>query len=225
VKTPAVSHHNREVNPIGRLYERSCDRLRTAYWERKLGVSTGGFIEPGDLGIASADSMAYTALGYEYIFWALRAIPFPAAEVVLLDYGSGKGRVLAAAATRGFARVLGVEISAELADAARRNLARMKHRQVADAQVHHADAAGFAVPADVNVIWFFNPFAGATLTQVLQRISASVAAHPRNVWIVFFNHAEFDKCVEGEASRGSAWLRKVSETPWCGVYRTTVSIV
>ena len=159
--------------------------------------------------------MGYSALEYEHILWALPAIPFPPAEVVFLDYGAGKGRALAAAATHPFRKVIGVEISETLVRIARRNLARMKHRRAAHVEVHLSDAAMFPVPADANVFFFFNPFAGETLREVVQRIHQSWCSHPRDLFVIFFEHGEFDQRLQGHP-----WLRKVHETSFCGLYRT-----
>jgi SAM-dependent methyltransferase len=183
-------------------------------------VSTTGFIQSRELGIDNPDSKAHSALGYEFISWALKAIPFRTEDVVFLDYGCGKGRVLAAAATWPFRKVLGVEISGQLVEVARANLARMKHRRTAAIEVHHGDAAQFAIPDDVNVIFFFNPFVNQTLADVVDRIERSLWARPRDLFVIYFNHGEFDQRVQGRF-----WLRKVHETSFCGLYRSTASIV
>jgi SAM-dependent methyltransferase len=177
-------------------------RIYTGYCERKLGVSTRGH------------SAGYSALEYEYLLWALPAIPFPAEEVVFVDYGAGKGRAVAAAAARPFRKVIGVEISGALVEIARRNLARMKGRRAGGVEIHHADAAAFAVPDDANVFFFFNPFAGETLARVVERIEESWRAHPRELFFIYFNHGRFDECI---ATR--PWLRKIHETSFCGFYR------
>ena len=189
-------------------------RLYTGYCERKFGVSTRGLIQAPELGVANADAVGYCALEYEYLLWALPEIPFPAEEVVFVDYGAGKGRALAAAAVRPFRRVIGVEISGELVEIARRNLARLRHRRAGQVEIHHADAAAFAVPDDANVFFFFNPFGGATLGRVVERIRESWMAHPREVFFIYFNHGRFDECIEGQS-----WLHKVHETSFCGFYR------
>jgi SAM-dependent methyltransferase len=189
-------------------------RIYTGYCERKFGVSTRGLIQAPELGVANADAVGYSALEYEYLLWALPAIPFPAEEVVFLDYGAGKGRALAAAAARPFRKVIGVEISGELVEIARHNLARLKRRRSGQVEIHHADAAAFAVPDDANVFFFFNPFSGATLARVVERIRGSWTAHPREVFFIYFNHGAFDECVATQP-----WLRKIHETSFCGFYR------
>jgi SAM-dependent methyltransferase len=189
-------------------------RIYTGYCERKFGVSTRGLIQPPELGVGNADAVGYCALEYEYLLWALPAIPFPADGVVFVDYGAGKGRALAAAAARPFRKVIGVEISGELVEIARGNLARLKRRRAGHVEIHHADAAAFPVPADANVFFFFNPFGGVTLARVVECIRQSWAAHPRDLFFIYFNHGEFDKCIERQP-----WLRKVQETSFCGFYR------
>lgn len=189
-------------------------RLYTWYCERKFGVSTGGLIQVPELGIENPDAVGYSALEYEYLLWALPAIPFRPGEVVFVDYRAGKGRALAAAAMHPFRKVIGVEISGDLVEIARRNLARVKRRRAEQVEIHHADAAAFAVPDDANVFFFFNPFGGATLARVVERIRQSWTAQPRDLFVIYFNHGAFDECIDGQP-----WLQKVQETSFCGFYR------
>src|SRR5262245_48343466 len=83
-------------------------RFYAAYHERKFNVSTAGWIQPAELGVVSPDALPYGPIGYQHIFWAFRKIPFPAEEVVFMDYGCGKGRAVIAAASMPFKRVIGV---------------------------------------------------------------------------------------------------------------------
>jgi len=189
-------------------------RLYTWYCERRFGVSTGGLIQPVDLGVENRDAIGYSALEYEYLLWALPAIPFAPDKVVFVDYGAGKGRALAAAAMHPFQKVIGVEISGVLVEIARRNLARMKRRCARQVEIHQSDAAAFPVPDDANVFFFFNPFAGATLARVVERIHQSWTEHPRDLFFIYFNHGAFDECIGGQP-----WLQKVHETSFCGFYR------
>jgi len=193
------------------IHHRICNR----YFDWKFGVATLGLIESDDLGVENADAMGYSALEYPHIFWALKVIPIPPADVVFVDYGAGKGRVLAAAAAHPFQKVIGVEISKALAGIARRNIGSMKQRRVAHVEVYCLDAASFPVPDDGNVFFFFNPFIGATLSELIDRIHRSWSSHPRDLFVIFFNHREFDLCVQNHN-----WLQKVHETAICGLYRT-----
>ena len=197
-----------------RFARESYHRICTRYFEWKFGVGTLGLIEPNDLGVENTDAMGYSALEYTHILWALQTIPFPPADVIFVDYGAGKGRVLAAAATYPFQKVIGVEISEALAGIARRNIGSMKQRRAAQVEVYCLDAASFPVPDDGNVFFFFNPFTGPTLSEVIHRIHRSWCSHPRDLLVIFFNHGEFDLCAQSHN-----WLRKVHETAICGLYR------
>jgi len=66
-----------------------------------------------------------------------------------------------------------------------------------------ADAAAFEVPPDVNVVYFYNPFAGQLLKRVVANLHASYMRAPRKLHIVYFNDDRFEPIV-GDA----AWLRK-----------------
>ena len=205
---------------MGRYYTKLRHWIRTGYYERKFGVSTAGFIQARDLGVDSPDSMDHSPLGYDFIFWGLRSIPFPPQQVVFLDYGSGKGRVLVVAASMPFRKVLGVEISESLVRIARENLGKMKRRRAGSVEVYHSDAAEFQLPDDVNVIFIFNPFVGQTLTEVVEKIRASWLSHPRELLVIAVNHREFDRRV-----RDGGWISKVFEAPLCALYRAPASIV
>jgi hypothetical protein len=199
---------------FARLAREIHHRIYACYFDWKFGVATLGLIESSDLGVESADAIGYSALEYTHIFWALQMIPFPPADVVFVDYGAGKGRVLATAAAHRFQKVIGVEISEALAGIARRNVGSMRQRRAAHVEVYCLDAASFPVPDDGNVFFFFNPFIGATLSEVIDRIHRSWCSHPRDLFVIFFNHREFDLCVQSHN-----WLRKVHETAICGLYR------
>lgn len=73
-------------------------------------------IEPGHL---HPDRVWYQPSGWNFLPRVLRGEEVPATDV-FVDFGSGKGRVLYQAAQNRFARVIGVEISAALSEAARR---------------------------------------------------------------------------------------------------------
>lgn len=191
-------------------------RAFTHYYERKLGVETRGFFYPE---LALPDSKPYGAIGYEHIFWALHQVPFPSAQVELVDFGCGKGRAIAAAATRPYRSVIGVELSPELVAAARRNLDAMQKRQAGSVSVHQGDATRFVISPTANVFYFFNPFKGETLRHVIANIRASIQAHPRPAFIVYFNHEDMEQIIAGEG-----WIRKVYDGRFypqfgCGLYR------
>jgi hypothetical protein len=67
------------------------------------------------LGIANADASANSPTPYQAFIVAMRGIPIASDEDVFVDYGAGKGRIVIIAATFRLRRVLGIELSLQLA--------------------------------------------------------------------------------------------------------------
>lgn len=188
------------------------------YHEWRLGVDTTGRVELASIGVRQQDSRDCMPIGYGALFHVLKRIPLPMSEVSFLDFGVGKGRAICAAATFPFKQVIGVELSAALVQTASANVERMRHRKVARVDIRQGDAVEFDVPRDVNLIYFFNPFAGQTLSRVVNNIVRSHRDFPREIYVIFFNNDHFDKAVANMSG-----IRKVSQMTFyphisCGVY-------
>jgi len=198
----------------------SIHQLANRYYERRLGVDTDTRVQLADLGISNPDSRDSMPISYYAFYSALKLIPLPPSACTFLDYGAGKGRAVCAAATLPFRKIVGVEFSRVLIEAALANLERMKHRRTRQVAIHEADATEYEIPADVNLIYFFNPFAGPTLRKVVDKISSSLRAHPRLIYIVFFNNDHFDDLV-----RNQSWIVRTHQATYypditLGVYET-----
>src|SRR5579875_442833 len=108
------------------------------------------------------------------------------ADDVFLDVGAGKGRVLLQALRYPFKRVIGVELSPQLAAIALGNLARCSDPVMAGAhEVITADATRFPIPDEVTVIYMFNPLRGAAFRELLARIGESVERRPRPLRLIY----------------------------------------
>ena len=194
------------------------DRLADAYWERRLGVRTEGMVTKANLDVSEADSIDYVPMRYRAVFSVLRMLPGDRSNDVFVDFGCGKGRVVVVAATFPFKAVIGVELSRALAAVARDNVERMKRRAARSIEIVCANASEFAIPLDASVLYFFNPFRGETLRQVLSNTRRSIELHPRTVSIVFFNNDLFEDLVDGQP-----WIRRRFDASSfhgysCGVY-------
>jgi len=153
--------------------------------ERRLGVETAR-----ELGLAELGLDARERCRYEPSAWhALRRILAPeeiGADDVFLDVGAGKGRVLLQALRYPFKRVIGVELSPQLAAIALGNLARCSDPVMAGAhEVITADATRFPIPDEVTVIYMFNPLRGAAFRELLARIGESVERRPRPLRLIY----------------------------------------
>jgi len=103
-----------------------------------------------------------------------------------VDFGCGKGRVLHQAARWPFNRVIGVEVSQELAEVARTALAARSHRhRCRSVEVVVSDVRQFQVPDDLTIAYFFRPFGDETLDAVLSAIVESIDRRPRRVRLIY----------------------------------------
>jgi hypothetical protein len=106
-----------------------------------------------------------------------------------IDLGSGKGRALMLAAALPFRRLIGVEFSAELHQAAKANFAGLAARGSADPRIQLIcdDAAAFAIPLESLVIYLFNPFGSTVVRKVAESTLVSWRQSPRPVHILYMN--------------------------------------
>lgn len=112
----------------------------------------------------------------------------PPPKSVLVDYGSGKGRVLMMAARYPFSRVVGIEFSAELCDVAHRNVAafRAREQRAAPIDIVQTDVRKYEYRHDETIFYFFHPFDEAILRATLEGIRASLEARPRRASLVYY---------------------------------------
>jgi SAM-dependent methyltransferase len=165
------------------------------------------------LGIETAAPIPHSALGwgpergnwYEASPWRTLASVLPRSKVsandVFIDFGCGKGRVLLQAARYPFRKVIGVELSPEVAEVARRNVARVRrHLVCGEIEVVTADVAEFAIPDDLTVAFCFNPATGQVFKQLLANLSESLARHPRDFQLIYHN-PEMESALQQEGWR------------------------
>jgi predicted RNA methylase len=195
-------------------------RLVNDWNEWRLNVQTDGLIRLPDIGIHNDELFEYVPIGYSAIYSAIRRIPLSASSTSFIDYGSGKGRAIVAAASFPFKKVLGVEISPDLNNVARDNVKRMRHRKAEHIDLIRSDAAEFVVPDDANLIYMFNPFRGATLKKVIDNILASYNARRRTIYIIYFNKIDFEQLIE---NAGYHLIKRIHLTHVypnysCGIY-------
>jgi SAM-dependent methyltransferase len=164
-------------------------RLKRGVLDRVLERSgeTSDAVALGELGIERRDYHDYEPSGWLSLRRALRGIEVGPAHT-FLDIGCGKGRVLAQAARRPFGRVLGVELSPELAEAARNLLENERGRRRCGAvEIAVADVTTWQVPDDVTVAYVYNALGGAALEAMLDRIAESVSRAPRRLLLLYAN--------------------------------------
>jgi SAM-dependent methyltransferase len=183
------------------------DRASELYNDWRLGISTAGGRRLEDVGIGNPYSIPYYPSDYRSLYKIFRRLRLRPHDDSFLDYGCGLGRVLVVAGTFRFRRVIGVELVPEWATIAEENLRRARGKlRCPEVQVVRADAAAYAVPADVTLVFFYNPFHGPVLASALASIRRSLDDSPRHLRLVFKNTIHLERALKGQP-----WLVKQDE--------------
>ena len=182
-------------------------RIRETYGDWRLGIRTKGLIEAHELG-HHGECQPYEAINYRCLHQLFQLAP-PEENGVFLDYGCGLGRAVVVAATHSFRRVIGIELSADLSEQARDNVAAARHKLGStEVQIVTTDAAEYVVPDGVTMILLFNPFTGGVLSAVQEQIRESLLRSPRQLWLAYMHPQHqsdtFERC---------RWLRRVRDLP------------
>jgi hypothetical protein len=149
------------------------------------GTDTGGYLSPKEI----VTGHAHDALGYGYsaiapsVFreacsrWraTLSDRERGPAAYTFVDIGAGKGRALLVAAELPFRKIIGVELSAELASIAQKNIDRWSQMASQRCAIHalHQDALRFCWPRTSLLVFLYNPFACELVEQLLERLEAA----------------------------------------------------
>jgi len=135
------------------------------------------------LGLPRDRAHYHSSSGGPSLARVFRTIGIPPGSIAL-DLGSGKGGAVLTLNRLGFAEVIGVELSDELIQVARRNAARLGQRNVCFIQ---ADAGAFRDYDGVTHVYMYNPFPCEVMTQVMAHLRVSLKRAPRPMVIVYGN--------------------------------------
>lgn len=193
---------------------------RDCLFDWKYGVETRSRVSLTDLSI---DSESKT-LGRNYgpsdpgIFKEmLSCIKIKHEEFTFIDFGSGKGRVVLMASELPFKRIIGVEFSAELNEAARNNIGHYKSRtqKCRNIALIESDVTAYQLPLERAILYLFNPFNELIMQRLLANIQASLAECPREVFVASLYCApEVNELLES-----AGFLNKVASADYYSIYQ------
>ena len=159
--------------------------------EKKYGIQTSKLNNLKKLSIKGNDlkhAEIYQGANYfllEKLFSYLQSIN---ANNNIIDFGCGKGRVIAVAAYYGFNKITGIEFAQELCDIAKKNIIPFQVKFPEKVfNVIHINAADYAIEDDIDVFFFFNPFNETIMLTVVKNILRSLKINPREVYVVYIN--------------------------------------
>lgn len=187
----SARQHVRE--DIARRIEHAVKRVENfseQVFDRRLGTGAMVIDDPEH----SVDNrIGYVASPWHVLPRALRYLR-AGADDVFVDFGCGKGRVVHQAARWPLRRVVGVEVSPALAAIARSLIAAHAHEhRCRDVEIVVSDATTFAIPDDLTIAYFYDPFRNEVLDTVLRNIIASVDRHPRRLRLIYVHPSQAER--------------------------------
>ena len=156
-------------------------------------VPTGGYLLQDDLDPADPGNLSqareYLPSPRLVVNWLLQGLGEEYSDFSFVDFGSGRGRVLLAAAEKPFRNVLGVEFSTRLHNEAERNIADYPRERLKSGTVRSVcmDAARFDLPDGDCILYFFNPFGAELLERVIERSLDQAGAGTRRIIVILYN--------------------------------------
>jgi len=158
-------------------------------FDKMYHVKTSGIIPLSQLKIDSkfvSKYHQYEAVKVRHFKTLMKQLKFPD-ESVFVDIGSGMGRVILLASLFSFQRIVGIEISSELCDIAKKNWANYQNKTHNNTQVeiYNLDVLEYSFKDDENIFFLFNPFKKVIIESFLKKIEASLKKKPRQAWILY----------------------------------------
>ena len=161
-------------------------------FDRRYGTDTTAMLGPADFGRTS-DNVRYASLyratlprTFERIIGTMK---IRHEDFIFVDFGSGKGRTLLLASEFPFKRVIGLEFSPKLHEAAQKNVGiyRSATQKCKQFELECLDAASYELPVENTVFYFFDPFELPVMSPVIDNMKKSLEKHPRKVFIAYVN--------------------------------------
>lgn len=168
-------------------------------FDAEYGTDTGGYLGPEALVKGrenDAFNHGYSAIAPSVFREACRrwreTLPAVSGRIEaysFIDVGAGKGRALLLAAEFPFRKVIGVELSEELARTAQKNVARWNRvaQPKAKVRVMQGDAAKFRWPRAPLLVYLYNPFSCTLVAEMAENLSAAAASGSGLVDLLYVN--------------------------------------
>jgi len=205
---------------IPRFIRVAVTRAEGWWFDRKRGVRTAGYVPLEGLTLAGTGRSGFDYLPIRPLVarQALARLPIQNhAEYTFVDLGSGKGRMLLAAAEYPFRKIQGIEFALQLHREAEQNISRYRYagQRCKDVESIHLDATECVFPQGNLVVYLYNPFGPEVLSQVLTNLERALTELPRSVIVILVN-PEFAPVIDA-----MPFLRLHLETRHFRIYRST----
>ncbi|MEO6219510.1 MAG: class I SAM-dependent methyltransferase [Ginsengibacter sp.] len=159
--------------------------------EKKYNIQTIQLNRLNTLSINSENlihASIYQGANYYLIEKAFEYLQSLNANNSIVDFGSGKGRVLVVAAHYGFRKITGIDFAKALCLSAEENINKIGSKfPSTEFTVICDDVVNYQVKDDEDGFFFFNPFNEVVMLAVVKNILKSLKENPRHVYIVYLN--------------------------------------
>jgi len=187
---------------LSRTFQSIISVLEDFYFEMRYGISTSRIVKREDLDISETSkehSEEYKPTRIRHFRLLIKALKLPE-NSVFVDMGSGKGRVLLMASLYKFKHITGVEISSQLCEIAKNNIAKFEKmlKQPSHIEIVNKDVLKYNIKYDENVFYFYNPFDNYIMEKIIDRIMKSLNDNPRKVWLILNNFTPFSDMIENK---------------------------
>ena len=168
--------------------------------ERKYKINTTDIEEINKLNIKDVDTsnsneyMPSNFVLLEKVFTELNKYKH---NKTFLDIGCGKGRTLFVAAHFGFEMLTGVEFIQAYCNYIQTEITKIKPQfPSASFQISCLDATQYTIPANVQTLFFYNPFNEKVMDKVIQNILASLSKAKRTLYIIYLSPVYQQKFID-----------------------------
>jgi hypothetical protein len=193
-------------------------------FDRTFGVDTAHEVDICDLAIESPNwefGVRYEPTAPERFIEMVGSLPIKYEDFTFIDVGSGKGKVLLMASEMPFKRIIGIEFSPMLNRIAQNNISRYKSPTQICTSLESIciDAIDYAIPPEKIVFYFYNPFHGCVLSEVLKNIEKSLIDNPREILVVYYNP------VHKDLFDNSQFLTQIKSSKFFSIYTTAEMVI
>jgi len=157
--------------------------------DKFYGIDTSGYVPVERLSSALAKKIIpYAGSQPSIVRRALDALP-NLTDYSFVDLGCGKGRVTIIAAEYPFREIIGVEISPELAQIARSNIAKVEaeNPSASKIQIIEGDATKLTPQGKRIVFYTFHSFGLELMKEFLKNLEANIGSAIEHCFFIYYN--------------------------------------
>ncbi len=159
--------------------------------EKKYLIQTTGIDKLKRLSVVGdnkKNASIYQAANYYLLEKAFDFLAEEKASGTIVDFGSGKGRIMAVAAFYGYKSIKGIEFAAALSAIAKINLDNIQSKYPeTNFSIITENALNYEIEKEDSIFFFFNPFDESIVLEVVKNILKSLRKYPRKIFVVYIN--------------------------------------